>query len=159
MLNPDTPQARDIGKIDVLHLQRGDVSRMITPSGGGFGDPFLRDAALVLAEVTDGLQSEAQALARHGVVITAGTVDAAATTALRSQPRALAPAFSLGPVRLALEAQWPTAASAALATAALRAPDGIRTHALAAIRADVAVHDSEVTPAAVDAAASRYFNT
>ena len=85
--------------------------------------------------------------------------DAAATTALRSQPRALAPTFSLGPVRLALEAQWPTAASAALATAALRAPDGIRTHALAAIRADVAVHDSEVTAAAVDAAASRYFNT
>jgi N-methylhydantoinase B len=159
VLNPDTAAARDIGKIDVLELQRGDVLRMITPSGGGFGDPFLRDAALVLDEVTDGLLTDAQALAQYGVVVAAGAVDPAATAALRSRPRDPAPAFSLGPVRLALEAKWPNVASAALATAALRAPHGIRTHALAAIRADVAMHDSEVTAAAVDAAASRYFNT
>jgi N-methylhydantoinase B len=157
VLNPDTAEARDIGKIDVLELRRGEVLRMITPSGGGFGDPLLRDPALVLDEVTDGMLSSAQALSQYGVVIASGAVDAVATAVLRSRPRERAPAFSLGPVRLALEAKWPNAASAALATAALRAPDGVRTFALAAIRADVAVPDGVAAVGAVDAAASRYF--
>jgi N-methylhydantoinase B len=157
VLNPDTNRARDIGKIDVLDMQRGDVLRMITPSGGGFGDPFLRDPALVLDEVLDGLLSSEQAWLQYGVVIEAGAVDASATEALRRRPREPAPAFSLGPVRLALEAKWPNAASVALATAALRAPDGVRTYALAAIRADVVVGDGAVTVAAVEAAAARYF--
>ena len=157
VLNPDTNRARDIGKIDVLDMQRGDVLRMITPSGGGFGDPFLRDPALVLDEVLDGLLGSEQARLQYGVVIEAGAVDASATEALRRRPRETAPAFSLGPVRLALEAKWPNGASVALATAALRAPDGVRSYALAAIRADVVVGDGEVTVAAVEAAAARYF--
>ncbi len=48
-------QEREIGRIDVLELERGDVLRMITPSGGGYGDPFTRDPARVLEEVLDGL--------------------------------------------------------------------------------------------------------
>ncbi|MGH7155352.1 MAG: hydantoinase B/oxoprolinase family protein, partial [Acetobacteraceae bacterium] len=55
VLNPGRNDERDIGRIDVLELQRGDVLRMITPSGGGFGDPFERNPELVLEEVLDGL--------------------------------------------------------------------------------------------------------
>jgi N-methylhydantoinase B len=157
VLNPETERAQDIGKIDVLHLQTGDVLRMITPSGGGFGDPFARDAALVAAEVADGMLTEDAARTAYGVVIVAGSLDGTATAALRAGPRPAAAAFSQGPVRQALEAAWPVAASAALAQAALRAPDGVRTFALAAIRADVAMGDGGATVAAVEAAAGRYF--
>ena len=158
VLNPDAPGMRNIGKIDVLELQRGDVLRMITPSGGGFGDPFQRDPGLVLAEVIDGLLSPAQAISQYGVVIAGGSIDTAATAALRARPRPAMPAFSLGPIRLALEETWPNAASVALANAALRAPDGIRTFALAAIRAEIGAPDGEISVAVVDAAAARYFS-
>ena len=56
--------------------------------GGGYGDPLLRDPEAVLADVLDGLVSAATARRDYGVVITAdGTVDAAATTALRGAAR------------------------------------------------------------------------
>ncbi|MCW3475610.1 hydantoinase B/oxoprolinase family protein [Limobrevibacterium gyesilva] len=147
VLNPGTPEERDIGKIDVLEMRRGDVLRMITPSGGGFGDPFTRDPALVLSEVADGLLTAEQARAQYGV---AG--DAEATAALRAGPRPPPGSFSLGPARTALEAKWPPAASMALATRAMAAPAALRAHILAALRADLACTDGSVTPAAVAAA-------
>jgi hypothetical protein len=35
VVNRDTPRARDIGKVDVLHLEPGDVVSIFSPSGGG----------------------------------------------------------------------------------------------------------------------------
>lgn len=44
-----------------------------TPGGGGWGDPFTRDPALVAADVRDGVVSVAAALANYGVVIDPAT--------------------------------------------------------------------------------------
>ncbi|TDH61754.1 hydantoinase B/oxoprolinase family protein [Dankookia rubra] len=78
-----------------ITLQYGDVFRLEVPGGGGWGDPFARDPAAVLADARNGLVSVAAARAEYGVAIAAGwTVDAAATTALRAGPRAPLAAIS-----------------------------------------------------------------
>src|SRR5579883_3546858 len=63
VLNPGTPEEREIGKIDVLELKEGDLLRMITPAGGGFGDPFEREPRQVLEDVLAGLISRDSARA------------------------------------------------------------------------------------------------
>jgi N-methylhydantoinase B len=50
-------------------LQAGDVFRLETPGGGGFGDPLARDPEAVLADVREGYVSAAAAAARYGVAI------------------------------------------------------------------------------------------
>ncbi len=146
-------EERDIGKIDVLHLAPADTLRMVTPSGGGFGDPWTRDPALVLAEVLDALITEAQARTEYGVAIAEGAVDGPATARLRAEPRPAPAPFDLGPARLAIAARWPDDARAALATAALQAPDGLRAHRLATLRAKLVDEKGQLTPAMVALAA------
>ena len=56
VLNPDG-EAQDIGRIKLLTMREGDLLRMESPSGGGFGDPSTRDPELVLSDVLgDGLE-------------------------------------------------------------------------------------------------------
>ncbi len=141
VLNPGTPAERNIGKIDVLEMKQGDVLRMITPSGGGFGDPFSRDPAAVAEEVAEGMLTPDQARARYGVGATRSETDA-----LRAAPRPTPP-FTFGPARRALEATWPEEASAALAAAMLALPAGLRPFRLAALRARLAA----AGPVTVDA--------
>lgn len=66
-------------------------SRMIaeTPGGGGWGDPFDRDPALVLRDVRDEVVSAEGATRDYGVVLTDDLreVDEAATEALRANLR------------------------------------------------------------------------
>ena len=40
LLNPGSDHERDIGKIDVLEMDVGDVLRLGTQGGGGYGDPL-----------------------------------------------------------------------------------------------------------------------
>ena len=134
VLNPGTSAERNIGKIDVLELAHGERLLMITPSGGGFGDPFARDPALVLAEVLDGLLSPAAARCGYGVVIHGDALDAAATDALRAIPRPPPPAFTIGPARQDLERRLPEATSRAMAEAVLALPAGVRPYRLAELR-------------------------
>lgn len=70
-------------------LSPGDHLRFFISGGGGYGDPLMRDPALVLADVLAGYVSVAGARDDYAVVITAdGTaVDAAATAALRGARR------------------------------------------------------------------------
>ncbi|MDO8671175.1 MAG: hydantoinase B/oxoprolinase family protein [Dehalococcoidia bacterium] len=65
--------------------QGGDCVTMHTPGGGGFGDPWERDPARVLADVLAGLVSPEQAAASYGVQIDTATktVDAKATAEIR----------------------------------------------------------------------------
>jgi len=75
--------------------------RIRTTGGGGWGDPLARDPELVGLEVRRGLVSAAGAR-RYGVVCDdAGTVDAAATAALREKLRGdrpdPLPTFDTGP--------------------------------------------------------------
>jgi hypothetical protein len=81
-------------------------------------------------------------------VICDGVLDAAATAALRAVPRTPPDTFSLGPVRLALEAKWPMPVSIFLANAMLRIPDGIRPHLLQAIRTGI---EKQAGPASIEA--------
>jgi N-methylhydantoinase B len=78
-----------------ITLKYGDVFRLEVPGGGGWGDPFARDAAAVLADARNGLVSVDAARGDYGVAIAADwTVDAAATAALRARPRAPLPAIT-----------------------------------------------------------------
>lgn len=70
-------------KCDRIQVKEGDILHYITWGGGGWGDPFERDAELVALEVKRGLISSEGAL-RYGVVLTqSGDVDKKATVALR----------------------------------------------------------------------------
>jgi len=110
-LNPGTDGETDIGKIDVLQLQPGDVLRIGAQGGGGYGDPLARPAERVVADVLDGLVSVERARDDYGVVVVDGACDEAASEGLRADRRASRgegplPAFDLGPEREAFERVW-----------------------------------------------------
>jgi len=73
------------GKLARFELRRGDLARLITGVGGGYGDPLTRDPERVLADVRNDFIGPYQAEAYYGVVLTPdGTaVDVAATRAER----------------------------------------------------------------------------
>ncbi len=72
-------------KIDGIHVGVGDLLVFETWGGGGWGDPLERDVEAVVYDVQASLVTVAGAR-RYGVVIAAdGTVDAAATAALRGE--------------------------------------------------------------------------
>ena len=72
-------------KKDSLAVEEGDILHFITWGGGGWGDPLERDPALVAKEVRQGLISSGGAL-HYGVVCDAqGSIDEAATSALRDK--------------------------------------------------------------------------
>src|SRR5258705_11584474 len=79
VVNRGTPRARDIGKVDVLHLEPGDVVSFFSPSGGGHGDPRDRDPEAVRADVRAGFLSVGRAREAYGVALADGQVDAAVT--------------------------------------------------------------------------------
>jgi len=73
----------------VLTIRAGDVMRVWTSGGGGYGDPLERPSEVVHADVLDGRVSVAGAARDYGVVIDAdGALDPAATDALRARLRA-----------------------------------------------------------------------
>lgn len=72
------PEARDL-----IPLGPGERITFVTAGGSGFGPPFARDPARVLADVEAELLSVEQAAAEYGVVITSGRVDEIATARRR----------------------------------------------------------------------------
>ncbi|MFM9847561.1 MAG: hydantoinase B/oxoprolinase family protein [Hyphomicrobiaceae bacterium] len=66
-----------------LLLKAGDVLRVLTGGGGGYGDPFERPVDAVLADVLDEKISRAAALEHYGVVVRADAVDETATQGIR----------------------------------------------------------------------------
>jgi N-methylhydantoinase B len=84
---PDGTQTIVGNKVEDFEVEADDVLHFITWGGGGWGDPFDRDPALVAKEIVQGLVT-AEGARAYGVVIAAdGSVDGAATEALRSQLR------------------------------------------------------------------------
>lgn len=74
-------------KSEGIKVKEGDLLYFNTWGGGGWGDPYNRDAELVRADVDRGLVTVAGAK-RYGVIITDdGSVDEAATGALRTSLR------------------------------------------------------------------------
>jgi N-methylhydantoinase B len=98
-INPDGDQAKRLPtRYADYPLQAGDVFRLDTPGGGGYGDALRRDPARVLRDVREGDVSVEAAAEMYGVVITgvAGSfaIDQAATDALRMAKKSLAPPSS-----------------------------------------------------------------
>jgi N-methylhydantoinase B len=71
-------------KFSNVRLARGDKVRLVSPSGGGYGDPWDREPSLVEADVREGFVSRGNAEKLYGVVIDdAGAVDEGATAHCR----------------------------------------------------------------------------
>jgi len=105
IFNRGKSNERIIAKIHELHMAKGDTLTLMMPGGGGYGDPFLRDPALVLADVLDGFVTPEAAYIDYGVVIRDGAIDEAQTRTVRSTRNA-APAadFDFGRFRELWEA-------------------------------------------------------
>jgi N-methylhydantoinase B len=76
------------GKLSHLPMATGDMFVMRTGGGGGWGNPFERDAELVGRDVAVGLLTPDEARERYGVVVTGSppVVDVDATATLRATP-------------------------------------------------------------------------
>jgi N-methylhydantoinase B len=112
-LNPNSEQEQHLGNTDALRLAYGDVLRIVSPAGGGRGDPFTRDPAQVLRDVRAGLVTVDAAARDYGVAIVEDAVDASRTSSLREAGVA-SPSLTLGDYRIAHEAVWTSAAYSAM---------------------------------------------
>ena len=74
-------------KATAFPVVAGDMIRISTPGGGGYGDPLERDVSMVLEDVVDGKVSLEQARGSYGVVVEADAlvVDKEATRRARSE--------------------------------------------------------------------------
>jgi len=108
VINEGRPDMRRVDVVTVLDLDRNDVLTLVSPGGGGFGNPFMRDAARVAEDVANGLLDARLARRDYGVALQAdGTVDAAETERLRQRRPAAAGSIDLGPEREEFDRWWP----------------------------------------------------
>lgn len=117
--NPDTPACLELGSIDVVNCDPGDIILIQGPGAGGYGDPLQRAAELVRQDVQRGFVSHASARADYGVVLTDTLqIDTAATQALREDIAASreeeGDIFSQSDARKAYEKVWTLARYGAL---------------------------------------------
>lgn len=126
VLNADTAHARNLGKIDVLHLGPGDVVRVTMPSGGGFGDPLTRDPEHVRRDVEEELLTPEAAERDYGVVLRNGRVDEAATRARRARSTPDGGRFTFGEERDRYERVYPQELQHKIISTLLQYPAAIR---------------------------------
>lgn len=129
VLNLGLDGERELGKIDLLELKAGDVVTVMTPGGGGWGDPLQRDPKAVLADVRRGFVGIEAAARDYGVEIRDGAIDAAATATRRAgaAPGRVEP-FSFGPERAAWERVFDDRRATALNAALSTLPVAQRQH-------------------------------
>jgi N-methylhydantoinase B len=65
-INPGTPEAKQMLKVNRMPLKAGDVVLCQTGGGGGYGHPRERDPALVEQDIAEGFITEAQARETYG---------------------------------------------------------------------------------------------
>src|SRR5262249_16344492 len=92
-INPESDAAKRLPtRYADYPLRRGDVFRLDTPGGGGFGDPLARDPQRVAHDVAAGNVSVEAAARQYGVVVRRHgrfyLVDEAATEQRRAEMRA-----------------------------------------------------------------------
>ncbi|MYS83996.1 hydantoinase B/oxoprolinase family protein [Embleya scabrispora] len=106
VIDPGGPNEREMeGLVDDEPVKAGEVIRIRTTGGGGWGDPLDRKTESVLRDVQWGKVSRGAAADDYGVVLTGEgddlAVDEAATAALRASVRAsrpeVEPFFDRGP--------------------------------------------------------------
>jgi N-methylhydantoinase B len=101
-IDPGGPNERTLpGLADGVSVAAGEIVRIETTGGGGWGDPLERDAHLVALDVMQGVVSRASAESDYGVVFTtAGGADVVETELLRARlgkERGEVPFFDRGP--------------------------------------------------------------
>lgn len=83
-------------KFTNILLKRGDIVRYVTPGGGGYGDPYLRDPEAVLTDVENGWVYLDAARDLYGVAISEVdgdyVIDESGTETLRSTRQAVSAA-------------------------------------------------------------------
>ncbi|MCW5771304.1 MAG: hydantoinase B/oxoprolinase family protein [Rhodospirillaceae bacterium] len=129
VLNIGRGDERELGKLDMLEIAKGDTVTMMTPGGGGYGDPFERPVELVLDDVRRGFVSHAAAERDYGVVVGEAGIDETATAARRGESRGGRTLFDFGPERGRWESVFSDELVTALNAALLRLPQGLRIHA------------------------------
>src|ERR1051325_702096 len=88
VINPGRPDERAVAPIsDGPVIRRGDIVRIETGGGGGFGHPYDREPERVLADVRGGFVNPGSAVDDYGVVLTPDlmAVNEAATRARREK--------------------------------------------------------------------------
>ena len=100
VINPGTPDERYLpGLNDDVALHAGDVLRLMTTGGGGWGDPLERESDCVLLDVIQGKISAESARDDYGVVLLGDgdhmKVDGAATAELRREMALVRPPLQL----------------------------------------------------------------
>jgi N-methylhydantoinase B len=84
VINPGGNDERVVEPMsDGTILRRGDVMRLETGGGGGYGHPFDREPERVLADVRGGLVTQECAESDYGVVLVDGAIDREMTERLR----------------------------------------------------------------------------
>jgi N-methylhydantoinase B len=66
VLRDGEPLGPRFGKVSRMPVRRGDVVRLVTGSGGGYGDPRDREAELILADLRDELITPEEAATVYG---------------------------------------------------------------------------------------------
>jgi N-methylhydantoinase B len=85
VLNPGTPKEVRIAPLsDGTRLKKGDILRIRTGGGGGFGHPYDRPAESVLVDVLGGFVTPQAAESKYGVMIRDDAIDTDATARLRA---------------------------------------------------------------------------
>lgn len=127
--NLGRPDEVELGKINSITLGRGETITMMMPGASGYGDPFRRDPAAVLADVVQGFVTPEAAIGDYGVVIDGGQIDQQRTDELRAAPRPAGTTFGFGPEREAWDRVFDDDAMTRLNAALYALPKPIRQKA------------------------------
>ncbi len=87
LLNPETEEQQTLkSKTSNFKINKGDILRIETAGGGGFGPPLRRDLDYVLQDIISEKISNKEAQEQYGVVLTAKhTINEELTSKLRKQ--------------------------------------------------------------------------
>ena len=124
----DSDRFELIANADALRASIGDVVRLSTAGGAGYGDPLERDPERVLADVRNDFVSAESAERDYGVVLRDGEVDSAATAESRRARKrgGTPPAYTLGPAREEYERVWTEDVSRAFTEILFGLPQAMR---------------------------------
>ncbi len=99
-LNPGAPDEKDIPPAsEGISVKSGDILRIETGGGGGWGDPFTRNPEDVQRDVLEGYATQSAALSEYGVALfdNGREIDQPDTEAARNQSRPPRPDVDRGP--------------------------------------------------------------
>ncbi len=85
ILFKDGREPVEMGKTARFHLKQGDVARLITGTGGGYGHPFERSVERLLSDVKNGYITAEQAKKDYGVMVDPTTNELVGLTPQREE--------------------------------------------------------------------------